>query len=735
MKKPKIRFYRQLEANDCGPACIQMISNYYGKNYSLKDIKNNLSISKLSVSVKDIRNCLAQIGFQSATVKITLEDIEDMPMPSILFFNHGHFVILEKIERKKNKLLFCIIDPSFGRLKLDEETFKSKWLNGTLGLSIILEPDTGFHQKKLELSNVKDGEKYIKKNILKIIKKNKIRFLFIFLLTIIVLATNWAMPLLLKESIDQGIMQKNFSILWKILLFQFVFAISYLLSDSISEMLTTKFSLDINIDLNKSYFKKILNLPISFYDTKFKSDLIGGINDQNRISTLISVYLIGLVIMLLNIVVFSCLLITYNYQVFICFLFFTVIALIYTFFFFKKRKIIDYSLFTLESENRNNIYELIMGISEVKINSAEESRLSHWVKTEDKLKKLRIKSAYVNFFTTNGNNFIQRLRDIFLIGFCSLLVIKDSMTMGEMLMISYVLGQLSGPFNELINYTQELQKSKLSFDRLSDVYQREEEILGDKNYSNIGIPEFISLKNLSFRYNISSEENVLKDINLKIKKNHTTAIVGASGSGKSTLLKLLLGFYYPSKGNLLIGENDIKNINFKEWRKQCGVIMQEGYIFSGSIAENITLSTIHPDIDRLIQSLKIAELFERVENLPMKFNTKIGEIGISLSGGEKQRLLIARAIYKNPDFVFLDEATSAMDSITEKKIMNNLKKYLRDKTAVIIAHRLSTIKNADNIIVMKDGKIVEQGTHFQLLNLKGEYYNLVENQLEINIEG
>lgn len=734
MKKPKIRFHRQLEANDCGPACVQMICQYYGKKYTLKDIKHNLNVSKLGVSVKDIRDCLDKIGFQSATVKITLDDIVDMPLPSILFFNHGHFVILEKVEIKKNGICFCIIDPSFGRLRLNEETFKLKWLNGTIGLAIILEPDSEFDKKSLELSNVKEGEKQIKKNILGVVKKNKTRFIFILLLTILVLVTNWAMPLLLKESIDQGIMQKNFGILWKILLFQFVFAISYLLSDSISEVLTTKFSLDINIDLNKSYFKKILNLPISYYDTKFKSDLIGGINDQNRISTLISEYLIGLVIMLLNILVFSCLLIIYNYQVFICFFLFTITALVYTFFFFKKRKIIDYSLFTLESQNRNNIYELIMGISEVKINSAEESRLYNWIKTEDKLKKLRIKSAYVNFFTSNGNNFIQRLRDIFLIGFCSFLVIKNQMTMGEMLMISYVLGQLSGPFNELINYTQELQKSKLSFDRLSDVYHKEDEIIENKIYSTIGSPQSICLQSLSFRYNLSSDEEILKKINLTINKNQTTAIVGSSGSGKSTLLKLILGFYFPLQGNLFIGENNIKDINLKEWRKKCGVIMQEGYIFSGSIAENITLSTLTPDIDKLIQSLKIAELFEKVESLPMKYNTKIGEIGISLSGGEKQRLLIARAIYKNPDFVFLDEATSAMDSITEKKIMNNLKKYLENKTAVIIAHRLSTIKNADNIVVMKDGEIVEQGTHFELLNSKGEYYNLVENQLEINIE-
>ncbi|HAZ24137.1 MAG TPA: ABC transporter ATP-binding protein, partial [Algoriphagus sp.] len=388
------------------------------------------------------------------------------------------------------------------------------------------------------------------------------------------------------------------------------------------------------------------------------------------------------------------------------------------------------SLFSLESENRNNIYELIMGISEVKINSAEESRLSNWRNTEDKLKKLKIKSAYIDFFMSDGNSFIAKLRDIVLLGVCAFLVIDDNMTMGVMLMVSYVLGQLSGPFNDLIRYIQNLQMIKLSFNRLSDVYLKEEEIDKNKRYSPLSNNNSILLENVSFQYGTSASELVLDKINLEIPNNKTTAIVGESGSGKSTLLKLFLGFYYPTFGNLYVGNNKITDINLKDWRKKCGVIMQEGYIFSGSILQNVTLSTLEPNREKFIQSLKIAELFDKMETLPMKEHTKIGEAGVSLSGGEKQRLLIARAVYKNPDFVFMDEATSSMDTIMEKNIMNNLKDFLQNRTAVIIAHRLSTIKNADNIIVMSDGEIVEQGTHSQLLGLKGKYYALVENQLE-----
>jgi ATP-binding cassette subfamily B protein len=707
-----------------------MICQYYGKPYKLKDVKHNLSVSKLGVSIKDLRNCLHKAGFKSFTVNIGLDDIYEMPLPAILFLNYGHYVILEKIRIKKDCVVYHIIDPSFGRLALDEEVFCSRWLTGSTGLSIILEPDELFHEKHLERSDTRNGETLIRKNVTEVLKKNKRRFATILLFTMLLLISNWAMPLLLKENIDKGIMQKDFGLLWKILLFQFMFAISYLFSGSLSEILKTKLSLDLNIDLNRSYFKKILNLPISYYDTKFKSDLISGIHDQNRVSTSISNYFTGLVIMLLNILVFSTLLIVYNYQIFICFIFFTVAAIIYTLFFFKQKKFIDYSLFSLESENRNNIYELIMGITEVKINSAEKTKLANWMKTEEKLKKIKIKAAYIDFFMSNGNSFIQRLRDIFLIGMASFMVIKQDMTMGEMLMISYVLGQLSGPFNELIHYTQELQRSKLSFDRLSDVYHKEEEVLENRTYAEIGTPEAIVLQNLSFRYSASDTEDIIKNVSLKIPKNKTTAIVGASGSGKSTLLKLLLGFYYTSDGNVMIGDNNIVDVNLKTWRSRCGVILQEGYIFSGSVMENITLSSTRPDPDLLTNALKVAELFDKIESLPMKHNTKIGEAGISLSGGEKQRLLIARAVYKNPDYVFLDEATSSMDSITERKIMHNLKYFLQNRTAVIIAHRLSTIKNADHIVVMKNGEIAEQGTHHQLLEAGGEYYNLVKNQLE-----
>lgn len=725
--KRKIKFTHQLEANDCGPACLQMICDFYGKKYTIREIKDCLTVSKLGLSIKDLRLFLEKNGFSCATVNISMEDIFEMPLPSILYLKHGHFIILESINKKH----INIVDPGFGKVSLDLEAFSEKWLNGSSGIAIIFEPSEEF--EKIDLIKVQEKKKDnpILNNVKRIVRKNQKKFYFSILLTVITLLANWAMPLLLKENIDHGILSKDMHIVVKLLIFQLIFAISFLFSQSLSEVINTKISLDLNIDFNKSYFAKILKLPVSYHDSKFKSDLIEGLNDQHKINYFITYNLIGIATSILNVLVFSLILIYQNYKIFLVFTLFSIISFSYVLIFFKKKKQIDYSLFSLESSNRNTIYEMIMGITDIKINSAEKSRLSNWISSEDKLKKLKTRLAYINFYMNDGNLFISKIRDIALIGYSSYLVIESQMSLGLMMMISYVLGQLSAPLHQLTDYTQNFQNTKLAYDRLTEIYNKENEIKEGKEYDNIDSVDEIVLQSVDFKYDTGSDQNILRNINLKIKKYTTTAIVGESGSGKSTLLKLLLGFYFPTQGDLFLGKNDIKNINLKDWRKKCGVILQEGYIFSGSILENITLSTDQPDIDKLNLALKIAELYEKVQSLPMNYYTKIGEIGISLSGGEKQRLLIARAIYKNPEFIFFDEATSSLDTINEKKIISNLNKYLENKTSVIIAHRLSTIKNADQIVVLKNGEIIEIGNHEELIRNHSEYYNLISNQMQV----
>ena len=656
-----------------------------------------------------------------------------MPLPAILYFKPGHYVVLEKIEDKKKEVLFHIIDPSFGRIKINKETLIEKWYSGNSGIAIISNPNEKFFTNTLD-EKISKKNTFVKNKILNILSQKKSKLFLILFLTFVSLITNWGVPLLLKDNIDKGILNKNINLVWLILLSQFLFVVGNLIATSLSEILSTKISLNINIDLKNIYFNKIFSLPIGFFEKKFKSDLIEGLNDHNRINAFISQNIIDLIVTFLNLLVFSAILISYNIYVFFIFFIFSIIAIVITLLFLRKKKFIDYSLFNSESENRNMIYELIMGITEIKVNSAENFKIKKWQQSEQKLNKFKIKDSYISFYMFNSNNFISKFRDIFLIGLCSYFVINNEMTLGTMLMISYVLGQLSAPINDIINFSQTFQRLNLAFDRLSDVYEKDEEIKSNQSYiSDFSEVKKITIENVDFKYNSNDENNVLQNINITIPKNSITAIVGASGSGKSTLMKLLLGFYFPLQGEISIDNDNIETINLKEWRKNCGVIMQDGFIFSGTVAENICLSEDKINVEKLLYSLKIAELEDTVKKLPMNYNTQIGESGISLSGGEKQRLFIARAIYKNPDFIFFDEATSNLDTINENKIMHNLNDYLKSKTAIIIAHRLSTVKNADNIIVLKNGSIVEQGTHSVLLKNKSEYYNLVENQLENNL--
>ena len=710
-----------------------MITQYHGKTYDINTIKTNCEVSKLGISIKDIRNFFDIIGVDSHSINITLNEINEMPLPAILYFKPGHYVVLEKIEYKKKEVLFHIIDPSFGRIKINKETLIEKWYSGNSGIAIISNPNEKFFTNTLD-EKISKKNTFVKNKILNILSQKKSKLFLILFLTFVSLITNWGVPLLLKDNIDKGILNKNINLVWLILLSQFLFVVGNLIATSLSEILSTKISLNINIDLKNIYFNKIFSLPIGFFEKKFKSDLIEGLNDHNRINAFISQNIIDLIVTFLNLLVFSAILISYNIYVFFIFFIFSIIAIVITLLFLRKKKFIDYSLFNSESENRNMIYELIMGITEIKVNSAENFKIKKWQQSEQKLNKFKIKDSYISFYMFNSNNFISKFRDIFLIGLCSYFVINNEMTLGTMLMISYVLGQLSAPINDIINFSQTFQRLNLAFDRLSDVYEKDEEIKSNQSYiSDFSEVKKITIENVDFKYNSNDENNVLQNINITIPKNSITAIVGASGSGKSTLMKLLLGFYFPLQGEISIDNDNIETINLKEWRKNCGVIMQDGFIFSGTVAENICLSEDKINVEKLLYSLKIAELEDTVKKLPMNYNTQIGESGISLSGGEKQRLFIARAIYKNPDFIFFDEATSNLDTINENKIMHNLNDYLKSKTAIIIAHRLSTVKNADNIIVLKNGSIVEQGTHSVLLKNKSEYYNLVENQLENNL--
>ncbi len=729
-KIDRFPFFSQLEANDCGPTCIQMIASYYKKRIPLEQIKEFCGISRLGITTLDLIECLKYIGFETAVVSISLNELQMMPLPAILHWRKDHFVVIYKIEKNK----YYIADPAYGKIKLPEEQFVQSWLNNRqTGIAVPMSPT-----EKLDTFVVNNGieKKNINKKILNlfyaIFKRNTKSVIIASLLLLISIILNWTMPIILQKIIDEGVMLQNMGIVCKFMLLQLCFFCGYTISDSLSSILLTKINFNESVKYLSEYLYKLVKLPISFFDTRLNTDLIQRMEDQERVQTFLTYRFLDLFFAFINLLVFSTILIYFSASTFIIFLILSILSILWTLLFLKKRKKLDYNRFYIASQNRNNIYEMIFGMPEIKINNAHNVRISKWSQLQKGMNEITLKGLYLNFYQLIGSSFINRLRDIFITGLCAYLVIYEDMTLGVMMTISYVLGQLSAPISQLIQFTQTFQDAVNSLDRLNEIQQKKEENSNDE-IPILNLQAGFLIDHISFKYVKHSPSYVIDDLSLYIPKGKKTAIVGTSGSGKTTLIKLLLSFYTPQKGEIKIDNLPLTKINTDSLRNICGVVMQDGYIFSGTIAENIALHEDEPNMERLENAVKIACLYDFIKELPMGYDTPIGSSGIDLSGGQKQRLLIARAVYKDPEIIIFDEATSSLDANNETLILNNLSSFFNQRTVIVIAHRLSTVRNADNIIVMEHGKIVEQGTHQYLSSIKGKYYNLVKNQLELGV--
>lgn len=722
----KFPFCYQIESKDCGVCCIQMIAAYYKKKYNLDELKESSDITRLGVTIKDIVNISNKIGLKAVPITTSLENLSSLPFPIILYWEKKHFVVLYKIENAE----YHIADPAFGKIKLSKDLFIRKWNNNiNNGIAIAIAPTERFY----EFTPSKGTNTYTTLKALyhKVYDRNKKRFLIVTILSLLGISFNWFIPVLFQKMVDQGINGKDFRIVIIILSSQLAFFIGNFISNWSSSVILSKTNFFIGLSFLSDYVKKLIKLPIDFFDTKVNSDLIERISDHQKVHDFITYNMIGIIFNILNLCVFSSQLLYINISVFSTFLLFSFIATATSFLFINQRKHINYSLFSLLSENRNSIYELIIGMPEIKVNNAGSVKISIWKKVLTNLKKVEIKSLELNYKVLFGASFFNRLKDILILGECSYFVINNQMTLGELLSINYILGMLSTPINQITDVIRNYQEIKLSYRRLSDIQKKKDEINNHCSQITPIITKGYELINVSFKYNGSYNNYVIKNISAQIPLRKVTAIVGASGSGKTTLMKLLLSFYQPQEGGIYINNEKLKDINIDDFRNRCGVVMQDGYIFSGTIAENIALASEKPDIDKVQEAARLACINSFIETLPMQYDTPIGSNGINLSGGQKQRLLIARAVYRNPEFIFLDEATSSLDANYEKEIMMHLHDFYKGRTVVVIAHRLSTVKDADNIIVLENGEIIEQGNHITLTQLKGKYYELVKNQLEL----
>ncbi|MEE1298103.1 MAG: peptidase domain-containing ABC transporter [Muribaculaceae bacterium] len=720
----KIKAFRQLEHSDCGITCIRIIAYFYGVDIPLKFLRSICDISRVGISIRDILSATKKIGFEANAVKVSAEDILKMPLPAILYWENKHYIVLYKIKNNK----FYIADPGRGKLILDNEEFLNSWLYGnSMGLAIVLAPKEEFYNIDFGIKDSSESGlfKLAKKSISKHLK----RFIAVIVLSIVVMLADMITPLIFQSTIDEGIEGKDINLVWVLCLSQFLIFIGYSLSDNVINIILTKTGLKVSIDMMNEYLSKLISFPISFFDRKVNSDFIQKIEDQNRIKNFLidfpsSAFLTGI-----NIVVFSAMLIYYNYIIFLILLAATFLGFLWTKTFLQKRENIDYSYFYYSSNNRNNIYELINGMQEIKINNAHNIRIAKWKETQLKINELSFKTVLLKMLVNGGNSVLSRIKDIIITGACATLVIKGNMSVGEMMTISYITGRLSSPFSYILNSLNTMQDATMSYERIDEIINKPLDNKSKyKEHDNI---QSIIFSNVSFKYPGSYSPYVLKDINITIPQGKVTAIVGCSGSGKSTLLKLMLGFYIPQKGDIYAGKYNMSDIDTDNWISRCGVVMQNGFIFSGTILENIALSDSKPDINRVKYVTNLACINEFIDTLPMGYHTKIGVTGVELSGGQKQRILIARAVYKNPSFIFLDEATNALDAKNERVIVENLNEFYKGRTVVIVAHRLSTVKNADNIIVLEGGRVAETGNHESLIAQRGAYFNLVRNQLEL----
>ena len=724
----------QCDSMECGMACLQIICKYYRKRVSSAFLSKVVSVSKNGASLLAIYDVANKIGFHTIGGRVGIKTLSSSLLPCILHWNQNHFVVLYKVWKGKK---FYVADPGKGLVKYNLEEFKSHWIstrsNGEeKGIAMFLEPTPAFYSHKEDSESEKDKNPRSFRFLFGYVKKYRRYFGQVVLGMIVGSLLQLVLPFLTQSIVDVGIKNQDIGFIWLILLGQLMLTFSRTAIDFIRRWLLLHISMRINISLVSDFFIKLLKLPMSFFDTKLMGDLMQRMNDHSRVNNFLTNQALSVTFAMLTFVVFTVVLFLYNRLIFVIYLIGSILYGAWMILFLRRRKVLDYELFEQQAINNNKTYEFITSMQEIKLQDCEQRRRWEWEDTQADLFGVQMKSLKLQQTQEAGSILINEVKNIVITVVAAAAVIHGQLTLGMMLAVQYIIGQLNSPVEQLMSFFYSLQDVKISLERINEIHRVDDENgkTGLKT-SFADNSKGIDIESIMFKYDPHALSKTLDDVTIHIPKGKVTAIVGASGSGKTTLVKLMLGYYPVLEGQINIGGTDINTLNKKWWRRQCGVVMQDGVIFSESIARNIAVDDGDIDKDRLLKAAQIACIHEYIMSLPLKYNTKIGRDGIGLSQGQKQRILIARAVYKNPDYIFLDEATNSLDANNERAIVENLDKFYRGKTVVIVAHRLSTVKNADQIVVIDHGKVVETGNHETLTAKRGAYYNLVKNQLEL----
>jgi ATP-binding cassette subfamily B protein len=725
-----VPYYPQHDTMDCGPTCLRMVAAFYGKRYSLEGLREKSFITREGVSMLGISEAAEKIGFRSICVQVGYEKLQEAPLPCIIHWNQQHFVVVYKLNDKH----VWVADPGAGKLKYTKEEFCNCWLSSRkneedTGVALLLEPTPEFYTIEDEGDEVnRRGFSFLYSYL------RPYRGLVGQLLLGLLLGSmiQLMLPFLTQSVVDFGINNQNLGFIYLVLIAQLMLSFSSSAVDFIRGWILLHLGTRINIALISDFLIKLMKMPISYFDSKMTGDILQRINDHKRIQDFLTGSSLSVIFSVFNIIIFGIVLLVYSGMIFLIFMGGSALYVAYVWLFMKKRAELDHKRFAQQSANQSTVVQLVNGMQEIKLSACEQQKRWEWERIQAKLFKVNIKSLALRQYQDSGAVLINQSKNLLITALVASLVVKGEMTLGMMLSVQYIIGQLNSPVNELIAFARDMQDARLSMNRLSEVRDKPDEEDPTRELLR-EIPEGkeIRLQNLNFKYDPLSEYPTLDNVSLVIPPGKQTAIVGMSGSGKTTLVKLLLGFYPPASGDIFIGDTPLGSYSIREWRKRCGVVMQDGFIFSDSIAGNIAPGVERIDKKKLRHAAEVANIHDFIEELPLGYNTKIGQEGHGLSQGQKQRILIARAVYKDPEFIFFDEATNALDANNERIIMNNLQTFFKGRTSVVVAHRLSTVRNAEQIIVIEQGKIAETGTHEALIALEGRYYQLVKNQLEL----